>query len=174
MITAETYTERVCLITVWNAQSIDEKTDYVKSNASLSLFVFGKSSNDLPQSIFDARDQGQSLPTSSSEQERVLWTWTITSNKITELYSEKLAVVQNYRTFNVLTALDGNLLRSIACSSHTKLTPIFKSLCAMRDEEHCQCWLVDMHNGRIYEPPACLTSEQTEKDNENRPQGFIK
>ncbi|KAI9597734.1 hypothetical protein BDF19DRAFT_487954 [Syncephalis fuscata] len=126
----------MCLVIVHDADDEEYEIHNENFNALLLFFVFEKlSSNNSAQSIFDATDQDQSLPISSSEQGRVLWTRTITINKITGLYSKKLIVVQNYQTFDVLNALDGSLLRSIACPFHTKFTPILGSLCAMLDGE---------------------------------------
>ncbi|KAI9597741.1 hypothetical protein BDF19DRAFT_411684 [Syncephalis fuscata] len=114
-------------------------------SAQLSLFALENySSNNSSQSIFDAREYDQLVPINKSEQGRIVWTRPVTSNKATGLYSEKLVVVQNRLTFDLLDARNGNLLRSIVCPFHTKFTPIIGPLCARFDEKHGESWFIDM------------------------------
>ncbi|KAI9597907.1 hypothetical protein BDF19DRAFT_259703 [Syncephalis fuscata] len=96
VIRADMYTEKMCLITVWN-----EKKKFTRNDKTfgclLSLFALGKSApNDSAQSLFDARDYGPLLPIDSSDQGRILWSRPILSRGVTNLYSEKLITVQNY------------------------------------------------------------------------------
>ncbi|KAI9597459.1 hypothetical protein BDF19DRAFT_435161, partial [Syncephalis fuscata] len=89
IIKAETYTEGMCLISVYDGK-MQERYPMHTFKALLSLFALEKSSSkDLSQSMFDARDLGQLLPIDSSDQGRIVWTRTINCTTIAKLYSEK-------------------------------------------------------------------------------------
>ncbi|KAI9593480.1 hypothetical protein BDF19DRAFT_447891 [Syncephalis fuscata] len=149
-IKVKTYTEKMCLIIVFGREEDKSKrTDNGTFKASLSLFVLGRLlPNDSAQSIFDARDYDKLLPIDSSDKGRVLWTRTIASKTIKQLYSEKLIVVQSYKKLDVLNARDGSLLRSIA----------------LLGKKHDNFWFIDMHTGRIYNPPDQFTGKKTKED----------
>ncbi|KAI9591101.1 hypothetical protein BDF19DRAFT_499597 [Syncephalis fuscata] len=132
VIEALTYTEKMCLIIIFDKENHLKRFVGGKFSATLSLFVLGKFSlNASAQSIFDARDYGRVLPIDSADQGRILWSRLINDDRITNLYSEKLIVVRNEETFDVLNAHDGSLLRSIACPYYSTLTPFLGSLCGL-------------------------------------------
>ncbi|KAI9597882.1 hypothetical protein BDF19DRAFT_432931 [Syncephalis fuscata] len=169
VIRADMYTEKMCLITVWN-----EKKKFTRNDKTfgclLSLFALGKSApNDSAQSLFDARDYGPLLPIDSSDQGRILWSRPILSRGITNLYSEKLITVQNYRSVDVLDARNGNLLRSITCPYYVVFNPFLGSFCAMLGGESGESWLVDAHTGRIYSLMSHLIHRKTEDGKEDKP-----
>ncbi|KAI9596167.1 hypothetical protein BDF19DRAFT_43673 [Syncephalis fuscata] len=168
IIKAEMYTEKMCLINVFESGYRPDFTRDGTFSASLSLFAFDKSSsNTSAQSLFDARDYGQLLPIDSSDQGRILWTRDIRSDTITPLYSEKLIIVQNHESFEVLDARDGNLVRSITRPLFSNFAPFIGSLCVILDGEHGASWFVDVNTGDTHKPPACIIENQTEGDSEN-------
>ncbi|KAI9593625.1 hypothetical protein BDF19DRAFT_466983 [Syncephalis fuscata] len=158
-ITVETYTERMCLITVDHSSNSESNIkDKIFSNLLL-FFVIGKdASNASSRSLFDARDYGQLLPIDSFEQGRVLWSRPIRESTITNLYSKKLIVLQSNETIDVLDARAGNLLRSIVCVNNIKITPFLGSLCELFIWNLNESWFIDMQTGRIYKPPACFNN----------------
>ncbi|KAI9599117.1 hypothetical protein BDF19DRAFT_430152, partial [Syncephalis fuscata] len=63
IVKAETYTEKMCLIIVWDKKDRASRVEDGTFSASLSLFAFeNSSSNNLPQSLFDIRDYKKLLP----------------------------------------------------------------------------------------------------------------
>ncbi|KAI9599180.1 hypothetical protein BDF19DRAFT_117606 [Syncephalis fuscata] len=138
-IELKTYTERMCLISLYHEPDNKKDSKEEMLNALLLFFVFEKaSSNTSPQPLFDDRDYGQVLPIDSSDQGYILWSRPIFDSDIAGLYSEKLVVVYNSKTLDVLDARYGILLRSIACPSYSKLTSFIGSLCifSWRHEEN--------------------------------------
>ncbi|KAI9594957.1 hypothetical protein BDF19DRAFT_423006 [Syncephalis fuscata] len=173
LIQAEMYSEKMCLMVICDTKDMSSRIRDGTFSALLSLFVFDKfTSKDSLQSLFDARDYGQSRPIDGSDQGRILWSRSITNSVITTLYSEKLIIVRNYGRLDVLSAQDGNLLRSINCPFHTRLSPFLGPLCAMLNGNYGHNWLVDVHTGRIYNSPACLSEDQTE-DKKDKQLGVI-
>ncbi|KAI9593340.1 hypothetical protein BDF19DRAFT_167191 [Syncephalis fuscata] len=104
-IKTEMYSRSTCLIIAFDLGCKPDFGCNTTFKASLSLFGLGKlSSNNYLQSLFDANDCNQLLPINSSDQGHIVWSRIIDSRVITKLYSEKLIVVQNYKTFDVLNA----------------------------------------------------------------------
>ncbi|KAI9595504.1 hypothetical protein BDF19DRAFT_55744 [Syncephalis fuscata] len=170
VIEALTYTEKMCLIIIFDKENHLKRFVGGKFSATLSLFVLGKFSlNASAQSIFDARDYGRVLPIDSADQGRILWSRLINGDRITNLYSEKLIVVRNEEIFDVLNAHDGSLLRSIACPYYSTLTPFLGLLCGLSDSARRKNWFIDMRTGRIYDPPTRLISRQTEDVKKYKP-----
>ncbi|KAI9595595.1 hypothetical protein BDF19DRAFT_422468 [Syncephalis fuscata] len=173
-IQVKTYTERMCIITVDHSNYNEYGIDGRALNILMLFFVFGKdAANTSSQSLFDARDYGELLPIDSSDQGHILWSRHIHNGFFTNLYSEKLIILQNNETFDVLDARDGNLLRSIACPFRAKLTPFLGSLCELFSWDYKENWYIDMCTGRIYKPPACLTSRKAKDDTKDRFAGPI-
>ncbi|KAI9596080.1 hypothetical protein BDF19DRAFT_439562 [Syncephalis fuscata] len=94
------YTEKMCLIIAWDGKGYRSRIPGEAFDASLSLFALGKfSPTASPQSIFDARDDGQLLQSTVVTKDMAI--------------QRKAVVVQNDKTFDVLDACNGNLLRSV-------------------------------------------------------------
>ncbi|KAI9595506.1 hypothetical protein BDF19DRAFT_413407 [Syncephalis fuscata] len=162
IVKCEMYATRICLVIVCNAFRPTYKP-------LLMLFVLGKNSKtNLSQSLFNNLDYDQLLPIDKLEQGNMLWSRTINSDSIKKLYSEKLIVVQNDKTFDVLNARNGDLLHSIAHPFYKKFTYFLGSLCVILDGKKERSWVVDMKIGSIYNAPACLTRGRTE-DGKNMP-----
>ncbi|KAI9595523.1 hypothetical protein BDF19DRAFT_56265 [Syncephalis fuscata] len=155
-----TYTEKMCLIIIYDQKNQTKRLKNRTFSATLSLFVLGKfSPNDSAQSIFDARDYGRVLPIDSADQGHVLWSRSISHNRITKLYSEKLIVVQNRPALDVLAARNG-IIALNHLSTLLSTCPFLGSLCELFSSENKENWFVDMRTGRIYNPPTILLTDK--------------
>ncbi|KAI9596636.1 hypothetical protein BDF19DRAFT_438121 [Syncephalis fuscata] len=173
-VEVETYTERMCLISIFHPVNNKRKAEDKVLDTLLMFFVFGKiSANTSPQSLFDARDYGQLRPIDGSDKGYILWSRSMVDSIITKLYSEKIIVLQTGKTLDVLDARNGNLLRSISLPLYANLIPFLGSLCQAVDRKYKKSWFIDMHTGRIYKPPACLIKKVTQDDNEDESLGLI-
>ncbi|KAI9596066.1 hypothetical protein BDF19DRAFT_439516 [Syncephalis fuscata] len=168
------YTEKMCLIIAWDGKGYRSRIPGEAFDASLSLFALDKfSPTASPQSIFDARDYGQLLPIDGCDQGHVIWSRPISHFQIKGLYREKLIVVQNDKTFDVLDACNGNLLRSVTYPIDLVPTPFLGSLCLMFSNDYKESWFVDVRTGCTYKPPLCLANNRFDNNARNMPTGAI-
>ncbi|KAI9599026.1 hypothetical protein BDF19DRAFT_419332 [Syncephalis fuscata] len=105
----------------------------------------------------------------SATEGQLVWSTLILSNTITKLYSEKLIIVHNLESFEVLDAQNGNFIRSVNFSFYKKITPFLGPLCAVLDAAFGESYFVDMKTGLIYNASQCLSSIPIEDSEEHMP-----
>ncbi|RKP09047.1 hypothetical protein THASP1DRAFT_23061 [Thamnocephalis sphaerospora] len=154
---------------------VDDKYIYgggAEPHALLSLFALDKSLDGSPE-FQDAAQQALA-------QSRTMWVRFVETVFFTSLYSEELVVSQQFRRFDVLSALDGTLLRKISCEPYNAFGPILGAFCGLQDGINGENWLVDMSNGEKYLPspkwqPAHRQPhvEQSDQDSTARPASLV-
>jgi hypothetical protein len=87
----------------------------------------------------------------------VVWIRPIATNDVRSLYNQNLIVVTQGSRFDVLSAIDGKLVRQFDLATHRIFGPIIGPYCYLQDHNH-DGFIVNMETGEIFQHNSKLQS----------------